>query len=63
MSKPECPMTNLEKWLKENLGPTALAPLTGTDRRALAAALHIIELYSYTSADALIDAFGRLVMQ
>lgn len=39
-------------WLGFNLGTTA--PLTGTDYRALVAAVAILELYSYTSNERLL---------
>lgn len=37
----------LYKWLRGNLGPRCLAPLTSTDTRALTAAVAIVDLYSY----------------
>lgn len=49
------------KWLTRNLGRGALAPLTGTDWKALDAAVHIIELYSYAGDRYLLEAF-RLVV-
>lgn len=51
----------LPDWLKENLGPLALAPLTGTDSKALAAAVQIIELYSYDPRPSVLEAFGLIV--
>lgn len=48
-------------WLKANLGKTCLAPLTGTDRRALLAAVHIVCLYSQEPDDTVAQAFGRVV--
>lgn len=37
----------LQKWLRANLGPRCLTPLTSTDCRALNAAAAIVELYAY----------------
>lgn len=48
-------------WLRENLGPTSTAPLTGTDHRALAAAVAIMHLYSYHARPQVLEAFGRVV--
>lgn len=43
--KPVC--EEIRPWLRDNLGKGALAALTGTDSRALDAAVHIIALYNY----------------
>jgi hypothetical protein len=48
-------------WLKSNLGKTALAATTGTDYKALLAAVQIIELYSYDRDPSLLGAFGHVV--
>lgn len=48
-------------WLKANLGKTCLAPLTGTDYRALQAAVQIIELYAYDPDSSLLVAFAQVV--
>jgi hypothetical protein len=48
-------------WLRANLGDRCLAPLTGTDARALMAAVQIIELYSYHDRPEIIQAFGLVV--
>ncbi len=48
-------------WLKANRGPRVLAPLTGTDAKALTAAVHIIELYSYHREPIVLEAFGKIV--
>ena len=40
--KPKC--ETLLPWLKANLGKHCLGPLTGTDAKALAAAVQTIEL-------------------
>ena len=50
-------------WLRLNLGRGALAPLTGTDFKALAAALHILELHAYAGGDGLLRAFREVVLQ
>ncbi len=61
MSKPAKPCTTIAKWLRENLGPRCLAPLTGTDSRALDAAVQIIELWAYDRDHHLEVAFGLVV--
>jgi hypothetical protein len=48
-------------WLRANLGKHCLAPLTGTDRKALEAAVQIISLYAYAEAPSVIEAFGIVV--
>lgn len=58
--KPHC--EGLYKWLKLNLGRHALAPLTGTDMKALDAAVHIVHLYAYTGDREVLDAF-RIVVE
>lgn len=59
-NKPVCE-TGL-KWLKDNLGPRCLAGLTGQDIKALTAAIHIVELWTYTDNSAAAEqAFGLCV--
>jgi hypothetical protein len=59
-TKPPC--EGLIVWLRNNLGTSALGALTGTDRRCLQAAVHVIEAYSYGADHQLIeDAFSILV--
>jgi hypothetical protein len=58
---PPPPCKSVRPWLEANLGKGCLAPFTGTDAKALAAAVHIIELYAYHPALSLIDAFGKVV--
>lgn len=48
-------------WLKANLGRHALGGLTGTDHKALLAAVQIIELYSYDRDPSLLASFGAVV--
>ncbi len=48
-------------WLKSNLGKRCIAPLTGTDARALFAAVHAIDLYAYAPSEELLTAFAILV--
>jgi hypothetical protein len=48
-------------WLKNNLGPHALAPLTSNDHRALLAAVQIVDLYAYNPANCVLNAFGSVV--
>jgi len=44
-----------------HFGKHCLAPLTGTDHKALAAAAQIIALYAYARAPEAIDACGKVV--
>jgi hypothetical protein len=62
MSKPKPCCKTLGPWLAANLGKRCLAPLTGTDARALAAAVHIAELYSYHQERGVMEAFARIVL-
>lgn len=59
--KPKPVAQTILPWLKANLGARCLAPLTGTDARALAAAVSIIDLYSYDRDPAVLEAFARIV--
>jgi hypothetical protein len=59
MQKP--PSTTISAWLKSNLGKSALAGQTGTDQKALLAAVQIIDLYSYDRDPSLLGAFGAVV--
>ena len=59
--KNQPPSVTIFQWLRANLGPRCLAPLTGTDTRALRAAVEIIELYSYHTRPELLKAFGIVV--
>lgn len=61
MSAPKPPSVTIFPWLRANLGKNALAPLTGTDARALRAAVEIISLYSYGGNDSLLEAFRAVV--
>jgi hypothetical protein len=61
VSKYQPPAQTVMAWLKANLGSRALAPLTGSDTRALRAAVQIIEQYSYDRCPALVEAFGMVV--
>jgi len=58
---PKPPSVTLFPWLRANLGPRCLAPLTGTDARALRAAVQIIELYSYDRDASVLEAFAHVV--
>jgi hypothetical protein len=51
----------LKPWLKNNLGKDSLGPLTGTDARALSAAVHLIELYSIGYRPEVLEAFAITV--
>lgn len=59
-AKPKC--ATLLPWLKANLGKHCLGPLTGTDYRALAAAVQIIDLYAETRDRSIIEAFAIAVL-
>jgi hypothetical protein len=63
MKKPKPVCETLMPWLKANLGPRCLAPLTGTDARALRAAVQIIDLYAECRDAGLPAAFGAVVGQ
>lgn len=63
MSKPDKPCKTIAKWLKANLGPRCLAPMTGTDSRALDAAVQIVELWAYDRSRDLELAFGLVVQR
>lgn len=53
----------LGPWLAANLGKGCLGALTGTDAKALDAAVHIIELMAYAGVtDPLAEAFGAVVL-
>lgn len=49
-------------WLRANLGKDCLAGQTGTDQKALLAAIQILELYSYERDAGVLEAFQRVVM-
>ncbi len=59
--KPKPCCQSLRPWLEANLAKGCCAPLTGTDARALDAAVHIAELYSYHREPAVLEAFGIIV--
>lgn len=50
-------------WLRANLGKSCLAGQTGTDQKALLAAVQIVELYSYNPDPELLHAFALVVKQ
>lgn len=59
--KPVC--QSLFAWLKENLGPRCLAPLTPADSKALSAAVHLVALYASTGEEEVLVAFAIVVRQ
>lgn len=63
MASPKPVCAALLTWLRLNLGRGALAPLTGTDAKALAAAAHIVVLYAYDRDDATLAAFRAVVLR
>lgn len=50
-------------WLRSNLGKRCLAPLTSGDAYALAAAVHIVELWGSCQKNSIASAFGAVVME
>lgn len=60
MAKPKPPCETIGPWLTDNLG-NCLAPLTGSDARALRAAVQIIDQYSYDPSPEVLKAFGLVV--
>lgn len=61
MARPQPPSVTVFPWLKANLGPRCLAPLTGTDWRALRASVEIVELYLEHRSAKVTHAFGLVV--
>jgi len=55
------PAETVLDWLHSNLGGRALAPLTGSDTRALRAAVQIIEQFSYDQHPDVLRAFAYVV--
>ncbi len=50
-------------FLRGNLGRSALGALTGTDSKALAAAVHILRLYAYNGHAGALEAFRLVVLE
>ena len=61
MSDYDPPAKTVLDWLRANLGSRALAPLTGSDTRALRAAVQIIEQWSYDRHGGVLRAFFEVV--
>lgn len=61
MPTPKAECLDLRRWLVANLGKEALGALTGTDAKALDAAVHIVELYAYDQSPRVAHAFGLVV--
>jgi len=61
MAKVQPACVTVWPWLRENLGKGCTAALTGTDAKALSAAVQIVELYAYDSEPSIGLAFGRVV--
>lgn len=53
--------TDIDDWMSANLG--GLGALTGTDWRALRAAVDILELYAYDGSSTLLPAFRAVVLR
>lgn len=60
-NKPVC--ESIRAWLTANLGDGCLGILSGTDNRALKAAVHILELYGVAPTRGVASAFGAVVME
>ena len=59
------PAATVLQWLREQLGPHALAPLTSTDSQALRAAVEIVRLWATCDEaheDRLLTTFGAVVL-
>lgn len=63
MSDYQPPAATVLDWLHSNLGGHALAPLTGSDTRALRAAVQIMEQYAYDRHPGLLLAFAKVVQR
>lgn len=64
MSANKSKADTLFAWLKANLGPKCLAPLTGQDAAALKAAVMVVELSCYSDDEqSCYTAFALLVLQ
>ncbi len=58
------PAVSVWPWLRANLGPSACGMLTGTDARALEAAVQIVHLWSRGGSDSLLPtAFRACVLE
>jgi hypothetical protein len=55
------PAATVLDWLRSNLGSRALAPLTGSDTKALRAAVQIMEAWGYDRSPNYLHAFGLCV--
>jgi hypothetical protein len=64
MAKPKPPCAEIYRWLQCNLGKRCLAPLTGTDTKALDAAVQTAQLWTYCDNRAAVaKAFGLIVSE
>lgn len=63
MARAKASCDDVLAFLNGNLGRSALAALTGTDRKALAAAVHILELYNYGGDETTLEAFRLVVLK
>ena len=57
------PSQSIRPWLRANLGHRGLDGLTGTDGKALSAAVEILELYRFDGHESAIEAFGKVVLR
>jgi hypothetical protein len=63
MRAPKPPCETVLRWLQANLGAHCTGSLTGSDVRALKAAVMIVEAYSYDRCHALELAFQLVVLR
>lgn len=63
MAKEKSKADTVFPWLRANLGKKSLAPLTGTDARALQAAVQIMEHYAYDNSPSVLVAFRLVVLR
>jgi hypothetical protein len=63
MSRRTTDCADLYTWLRGNLGRSALGALTGTDDKALSAAVHILRLYAYNGHASALEAFRLVVLE
>lgn len=60
-TKPKPPCQQLRAWLTANLGKHCLGALTGSDWKAITAAVHILEAYAYDNSRVNLAAFACVV--
>ncbi len=63
MPTPNPPAATIFTWLKQNLGPRCLAPLTSVDAAALKASVQLAELCCYQQNADVLAAYRITVLQ